>query len=148
MNTFERAWSRPYFFISNRFTSMKGPDGSVTMDAVPRRMNLLHIKWYVNIQHYLPAEVRGRDVPGRCPWKALSKVNPVIGLFDQKRLYWYPYLDCVPGRANPVSGRPVADTGRRPPAVPCPVTGRCSEVPGLWIWFLVNNSNHTLGAEQ
>ena len=88
---------------------MKGPPGSLSMDAVPSRT-----------KRSLP--VTGLLVPGLFPANApRTSVDCVPGLV------------MVPGRANPVSGRPLELTGLTPCDAPpdlAPVSGLASDVPG------------------
>ena len=75
----------------------------------------------------LPAAVAGRAVDPReavrILWSAPTDVTPVDGR-----------IACVPGRANPVTGLPVADIGLDPEKDDVPgraVFGFAMEVPGL-----------------
>lgn len=100
-----------YRLRSRRSTLMNGPPPvPAIIDAVPRRT-------------WRPSAVMGRDVPGRTPRKAWSTDSaPVVG------------RALVPGRAKPVTGRPLCVMGRIAPSRPPPppgrvVMGRDSDVP-------------------
>mmetsp|Transcript_3834 Transcript_3834/g.11296 ORF Transcript_3834/g.11296 Transcript_3834/m.11296 type:complete len:230 (+) Transcript_3834:1194-1883(+) len=100
------------YLCRSSFSRMtNSPPSWCCMDAVPRRTSR-------------PMDVSGREVPGRLPCIAVATSRPaeeLVGRF-------------VPGRAKPVSGRPLALTGRTtcegPPEESVFVSGRLREVPG------------------
>lgn len=119
-----------YFLKSNRSTFMKGPPTSWTIDAVPSLTNL-------------PDEVTGREDPGLLPFIAASTLIAVPPLPEAEVVF----LLLVPGRAKPVTGRPLPVIGLTDwLGLPLDwVIGRDRDVPGRATWA-VSFSSRSMSA--